>query len=448
MTSVLPALGSLTGTGKRGGDGGGKPPHKSTGKSGPSGHYTEADYTIAELKAMAALACDLNRKTAIKFFKAGSIHTYNGDKFNLGTETGRFFDPRNRAHLIPSYDIEIAAKSSGKSKLNAPYALATLMAHASKDRRVRTGSACDGCKKGNGKFKDCVTASDADGDLFSGACTNCANGNRYKRCSLYNGAPLGPVQDRSSTKAVASSSKTVASSSKTVASSSVATRSAGPHTRSQASSSKGKGVQVVVSGPSASTRAAVAPGPSSRTQLAIRSATSSVASPLSGSRYAESPLPQFYPRGSRTSTPGSVAQHRDVARLATDSSRSSSRTLGDSIHAPLSAGSRRTIPETPQVSPSPAPWTPGRPRFLERSPTPAFVSQATMMAEHLVDPALVQGRYIVLDDLYDAQYTRSNRGENAHAFLTMYGRRVTGLVSTDFSILHEILEEYNQRMGI
>lgn len=389
------------------------------------------------------MICDLDRKTATKFFKAGSIHAHNGEKFNLGTETGRFFELRNRSYLIPAHDIEIAAKNSGKSKLNAPYALATLLAHASKDRRVRTGSACDGCKKGNGKFKDCVTASDADGDLFSGACTNCANGNRYKRCSLYNGAPLGPVQDRSSTQAVASSSKTVASSSK------AATRSDGPHTRSQASSSKGKEVQVVVSGPSASTRSAVAPGPSSRTRLAIRSATTSVASPLSDSRHAESPLPQFYPRGSRTSTPGSVAQHRDVARLATGSSRSSSHILADSIHAPSSARSRRTIPETPEVSPSPAPWTPDRPRFLERNPTPqGLVSQAPMMAEHLVDPALVQGRHIVLEDLYDAQYTRSNRGENAHAFLTVYGRRVTGLVSTDFEILYDILEEYNQRMGI
>lgn len=52
MTSVLPAPGSLTRTGKRGGDGGGKPPHKSTSKSGLSGHYTEANYTIAKLKAM------------------------------------------------------------------------------------------------------------------------------------------------------------------------------------------------------------------------------------------------------------------------------------------------------------------------------------------------------------------------------------------------------------
>ncbi|KAG2168224.1 hypothetical protein VTO58DRAFT_108226 [Aureobasidium pullulans] len=193
MTSVLPAPSSLTRTRKRGRDGSRKPPHKSTSKSGPSSHYTEANYTIAKLKAIAALICDLDRKTATKFFKARSIYAHNGEKFNLRTKTRRFFELRNRSYLIPAYDIEIAAKNSRKSKLNAPYALAALLAYASKDRRVRTRSACDGYKKGNGKFKDCVTTSDADGDLFSRAYTNCANGNRYKRYSLYNGAPLGPV---------------------------------------------------------------------------------------------------------------------------------------------------------------------------------------------------------------------------------------------------------------
>ncbi|KAH0365326.1 hypothetical protein KCU65_g6087, partial [Aureobasidium melanogenum] len=35
-----PSAGSLTNTSKRGGDGGGKPPCKPTGKGDPTGHYS------------------------------------------------------------------------------------------------------------------------------------------------------------------------------------------------------------------------------------------------------------------------------------------------------------------------------------------------------------------------------------------------------------------------
>lgn len=44
MTSVLPAPGSLTGTGKRGGDGG-KPPRKPNNGKGPRGHYSSKQIT-------------------------------------------------------------------------------------------------------------------------------------------------------------------------------------------------------------------------------------------------------------------------------------------------------------------------------------------------------------------------------------------------------------------
>jgi hypothetical protein len=42
MAAVAPSAGSLTGTGSRGGDGGGKPPRKPTGGKGPRGHYSAA----------------------------------------------------------------------------------------------------------------------------------------------------------------------------------------------------------------------------------------------------------------------------------------------------------------------------------------------------------------------------------------------------------------------
>jgi hypothetical protein len=42
MSAVAPSAGSLTGTGSRGGDGGGKPPRKPTGGKGPRGHYSAA----------------------------------------------------------------------------------------------------------------------------------------------------------------------------------------------------------------------------------------------------------------------------------------------------------------------------------------------------------------------------------------------------------------------
>lgn len=47
---VSPSAGSLINTGKRGGDGGGKPPRKPTGKGDPTGHYSVNQITeVSEL---------------------------------------------------------------------------------------------------------------------------------------------------------------------------------------------------------------------------------------------------------------------------------------------------------------------------------------------------------------------------------------------------------------
>jgi hypothetical protein len=204
MAAVAPSAGSLTGTGSRKGDGGGKPPRKPTGNDKPRGHYSASE--VKDLRECASFCKCCNVLTSVagnknvKLDLAFALLAYqsalatadSNEAVRLGTEAAAFLDRNNRNRLEPVHEIAFK-KGKGIGKTSTAYALTSLIGHASRDRTIHSGdSACEQCKRGNGNFADCVTVAGRDGSLFSGSCTNCAFPNRYKGCSFYNGSAIGP----------------------------------------------------------------------------------------------------------------------------------------------------------------------------------------------------------------------------------------------------------------
>lgn len=94
---------------------------------------------------------------------------------------------KNDNELAPILPIKWRTPSSNKINVTkfSNYAPA-LFGQSSKSRIERDGvDACVACKKGNGKFADCVQAQDSSKELlFKGSCMNCIFGASDRKCSL------------------------------------------------------------------------------------------------------------------------------------------------------------------------------------------------------------------------------------------------------------------------
>jgi hypothetical protein len=129
---------------------------------------------------------------ALQAFESALATADSREAVQLGTEAAAFLDRNNRNSLEPTHKITFK-KGDGTGKTATAYGLTSLIGHASRCRTVHSGnSAYNQCQRGKGNFSDCVTATGQNGDLFSGACTNCAFPNRYKDCSFFNGSSIGP----------------------------------------------------------------------------------------------------------------------------------------------------------------------------------------------------------------------------------------------------------------
>lgn len=100
---------------------------------------------------------------------------------------------KNSSRLLPTYDIDwtqSSLKNVNVTKFNNY--LPALMGQSARSRVVNLGDdACNGCKRGNGKFQSCVQVKDDEAkDLFDGACMNCIWGSSARKCNLSTGWKL------------------------------------------------------------------------------------------------------------------------------------------------------------------------------------------------------------------------------------------------------------------
>lgn len=117
----------------------------------------------------------------------------SGEQIRLGVATEAFLDRNNIQLMEPWNTATFRPNKSDTQRTNGAYGMTAFLGHLARGRTVNSGDeACNNCKKGSGNFAECVTANGPDGELFSGACTNCAFPNRYRTCSHYNGQALGP----------------------------------------------------------------------------------------------------------------------------------------------------------------------------------------------------------------------------------------------------------------
>lgn len=97
-----------------------------------------------------------------------------------------FKDDQKLAPIFPIDWQSSASKTLDVTKFSN-YAPA-LLGQASQGRTIKeANNACDGCKKGNGRFQTCVQARGEDNKLlFHGSCMNCIFGSSDRKCSLSN----------------------------------------------------------------------------------------------------------------------------------------------------------------------------------------------------------------------------------------------------------------------
>jgi hypothetical protein len=161
-----------------------------------SGTFVSAPHFSSVAAFLTSVAGSQNVKLDLAFallaYQSALATADSNEAVRLGTEAAAFLDRNNRNRLEPVHEITYK-KGGGIGKTSTAYALTSLIGHASRGRTVHSGDlACEQCQRGNGNFADCVTVAGHDGSLFSGSCTNCAFPNRYKGCSFFNGAAIGP----------------------------------------------------------------------------------------------------------------------------------------------------------------------------------------------------------------------------------------------------------------
>jgi hypothetical protein len=392
-----PSAGSLTGTGKRGGDGGGKPPRKPTGKGGPTGHYTapklkalcEFFWLQLHLQVLTfVFAVGTKQRLDLQFLREtlASIRALDqaGNRpTGLGSELVPFF--ATDSLLDPIHEPEwVAGKSSARLKSSA-YSYSTTLASASRGRVIHTGSsACEECQRGKGNFKDCITASSKNGPLFHGACTSCAFPNRWRSCSFVRNGPASvPVSPEMFATGLASGS-------------------ASPPFHQFSGSG------------------AASPSSSPRSAAALPSIERVVADSLENSLENLSITPSSRQRSS-SSVSSSVAPRQ----------RSSS---GPSLPLPAVARARNSNLDHPYGSPAPAAQR-VRQGLSDR-----------LIFEHFVDPAITLQRAYDITDCYDEEASGSGpHGLNDYVYFSHYGYRTTGIGGAHWDIILRMWVDYCAR---
>ncbi|KEQ57607.1 uncharacterized protein M437DRAFT_89298 [Aureobasidium melanogenum CBS 110374] len=91
-----PSAGSLTNTGKRGGDGGGKPPRKPTGKGDPTGHYS-----VNQITEVSNIINKLDLAFITQIHQSAMALADAGEQVRLRVEGAAFLERNSRQRLAP-----------------------------------------------------------------------------------------------------------------------------------------------------------------------------------------------------------------------------------------------------------------------------------------------------------------------------------------------------------